>query len=583
MQHPIQNTAAIRSAKNSTDRPASPNHPLLGLLLSTVSVLMVLSSASTAFATNSGWDFDPGSGDWNDPANWTPAVPNGPEDTAIFGISNTTAVSISTNTEVDGITFDPGASAYTITASAGSSLTLSGVGITNNSGIPLNLVTTVGDFGDFVTVVFSNSATAGSNVYILNQRGCSINFFDNSTAGGANIDNFEVNDFGSINFFNSSTAGNSSISNDSEVNFFDNSTLGSAYNQDKGAATSFYNDSTAGNGSIETFEGSGISFYDNSTAGSAAFIGVEQVSSLQFLDNSSAGSAFIGMEGFVELGDSSNAGSATFTGSGYLSFSGSAQGGTARINLFYNPSTFSIGTLDISGHNAPGVTIGSIEGDEDVFLGANNLTVGSNNLSNTFSGLMQDGGANGSFTKIGTGTLTLSGANTYTGGTTVAQGTLVVVSQKASATGSGPIMVDEGTLEGNGKLSGAITVGTGNGAGGFLAPGVDGLGSLRTKSSVTFNSDSTFNCELSPNKQRSDQVAAKGVTINGGAVFSFISIGSKAIPTGTVFTVIENTSRRLTVGTFSNLADGSTFTVGRNTFKANYKGGTGNDLTLTVQ
>ena len=35
-------------------------------------------------------------------------------------------------------------------------------------------------------------------------------------------------------------------------------------------------------------------------------------------------------------------------------------------------------------------------------------------------------------------------------------------------------------------------------------------------------------------------------------------------------------------GTFANLPDGSTFTVGRNTLQANYKGGDGNDLTLTV-
>ena len=34
--------------------------------------------------------------------------------------------------------------------------------------------------------------------------------------------------------------------------------------------------------------------------------------------------------------------------------------------------------------------------------------------------------------------------------------------------------------------------------------------------------------------------------------------------------------------TFVNLADGSTFTVGSNTFQASYEGGNGNDLTLTV-
>ena len=70
---------------------------------------------------------------------------------------------------------------------------------------------------------------------------------------------------------------------------------------------------------------------------------------------------------------------------------------------------FGNGNLDISRHNAPGVTIGSIEGSGAVFLGANNLTVGSNNLNTTFSGVIQDGGANGSFTKVGAGILTFEG------------------------------------------------------------------------------------------------------------------------------------------------------------------------------
>ncbi len=63
--------------------------------------------------------------------------PNGPADTAIFGASNTTGLSLSANTEVDGIVFTPGASSYTISvASFGPAftLTISGAGITNNSG-----------------------------------------------------------------------------------------------------------------------------------------------------------------------------------------------------------------------------------------------------------------------------------------------------------------------------------------------------------------------------------------------------------------------------------------------------------------
>ena len=61
-------------------------------------------------------------------------VPNGPADIATFDLSNTTNVSISASTEVNGIVFTAAATnPYFIAIHDG--LTLSGTGITNNSGI----------------------------------------------------------------------------------------------------------------------------------------------------------------------------------------------------------------------------------------------------------------------------------------------------------------------------------------------------------------------------------------------------------------------------------------------------------------
>ena len=51
---------------------------------------------------------------------------------------------------------------------------------------------------------------------------------------------------------------------------------------------------------------------------------------------------------------------------------------------------------------------------------------------------------------------------------------------------------------------------------------------------------------------------------------------------GTIFTAIDNTATTPIVGTFANLADGSTIIVGSNIFQADYEGGDGNDLALTV-
>jgi len=89
--------------------------------------------------------------------------------------------------------------------------------------------------------------------------------------------------------------------------------------------------------------------------------------------------------------------------------------------------------------------------------------------------------------------------------------------------------------------------------------------------------------KLNSQKAVANKVVALGVTISSGALFSFTDFGGGALAPGTVFTVINNTSATPIAGTFINLADGSTFTSNGNTYKVSYEGGTGNDLTLTVQ
>ncbi|MDQ3198362.1 MAG: hypothetical protein M3Q46_04105 [Verrucomicrobiota bacterium] len=51
---------------------------------------------------------------------------------------------------------------------------------------------------------------------------------------------------------------------------------------------------------------------------------------------------------------------------------------------------------------------------------------------------------------------------------------------------------------------------------------------------------------------------------------------------GLVLTLISNTSANAISGQFSNLPDGAIVTIGGNNFQADYLGGDGNDLTLTV-
>lgn len=219
-------------------------------------------------------------------------------------------------------------------------------------------------------------------------------------------------------------------------------------------------------------------------------------------------------------------------------------------------------------------------------MGANGLTVGSNNLSSVFSGVIQDGGASGgtggSFVKSGKGTLTLSGANTYTGGTTISQGTLSIGNTTGSATGTGPVEVNRGTLAGTGEISGAVTVAAGT-ASAFLAPGAAGrTETLSVQSPLTFGSRAGYKADLNSTTATADEVVAFGVTISSGARISIDDLGSGTLTPGTAFTVISNTAATPIAGTFSNLANGAIMNVNGNTFQASYKGGDGNDLTLTV-
>jgi outer membrane autotransporter protein len=107
---------------------------------------------------------------------------------------------------------------------------------------------------------------------------------------------------------------------------------------------------------------------------------------------------------------------------GRTSFFDNSTGGLARF------ITNSGGVVDISTLTSDGMTAGSIEGAGTYNLGSKKFTVGLNNLTTTVSGVIADGGAaggtGGSLTKDGTGTLTLTGENTYSGGTTINRGTL---------------------------------------------------------------------------------------------------------------------------------------------------------------
>lgn len=246
--------------------------------------------------------------------------------------------------------------------------------------------------------------------------------------------------------------------------------------------------------------------------------------------------------------------------------------GTARVRFDVNGAVPTGSALTVNGSALfqAASTIGSLAGGGNVFMnGSNALTVGGDNTSTTFSGVYQNSGGAAALTKTGGGTLTLSGANTYTGATTVNAGMLAVNGSIAS-----PVTVNSGgTLGGTGTFN-AVTVNNGGTLGPGLSTGIMNTGNL------TLTSGSTLTIEINGPTvgTQYDQVNVTGTVNLGGATLNVV-LGFT--PTaGQVFTIINNDSTDAVTGTFAGLPEGATFTVGGTQFQISYVGS--NDVTLTA-
>ncbi len=187
------------------------------------------------------------------------------------------------------------------------------------------------------------------------------------------------------------------------------------------------------NANISIFNQSGLNFLGTSTAGGANII---NSGTLHFNDSSNAGTANITTtltrtRPDIKFFENTSAANSTIALGDFASlmFFDNSTAANARLegqNGFF--ISFEL-TSGASGDNR--VSAGSIAGNAPIFLGFNQLTVGGNDASTLVSGQIADVVAgeptkNGSIRKIGSGTLTLTGENTYTAGTIVDAGTLQI-------------------------------------------------------------------------------------------------------------------------------------------------------------
>lgn len=171
------------------------------------------------------------------------------------------------------------------------------------------------------------------------------------------------------------------------------------------------------------------------------------------------------------------------------------------------------GTLNLGGFQE---TVGTVQ------LGGGTITNGTVTAS---AYLLQSGtmaatlAGSATATKTGTGTVWLTAASTYSGGTVVSGGTLRVNNTVGSGTGSGAVQVyNGGKLGGNGSISGPVSIHSG----GRLAPG-NSVGT-NTVATLTLNSGSVLEFEFRPDLSANDFTIVTtpgGLTIHGGGLYLY--------------------------------------------------------------
>ncbi|MDR6890899.1 MULTISPECIES: autotransporter outer membrane beta-barrel domain-containing protein [Variovorax] len=333
---------------------------------------------------------------------------------------------------------------------AGEGLTLDGGTLRATSGFATHRAVTLGAGGggvevDPIQVLGLNGAVSGDGALVKTGRGTLVLGSANSHTGGTavNAGSLEAAVAGALGSGPVSVAANASLLFTGSADA-SGVTITAAERGGTGNAgfVRFGGSSSAGNARLVMNNGATAEFRDNASAGNAVIENHGGLSNFSF--NATAGKATITnfADGQINLLNNASAGQANFI---------NRRGGL--IDVFDNATADQATVFNEAGARlrirslaVDGISIGSLSGAGEVILGAKALTTGGLNADTEISGAIS--GTGGSIVKVGSGALTLSGANTYTGGTALRQGRLNVAHNQAL--GSGVLTMDDDTTLGFG-------------------------------------------------------------------------------------------------------------------------------------
>lgn len=227
-------------------------------------------------------------------------------------------------------------------------------------------------------------------------------------------------------------------------------------------------------------------------------------------------------------------------GSTQISASGSTGGAIVAGNQ-YAFSTGGLlmtvnGKLQLNGYNFSFANLSGTAGT----IGNNSpsspsvITIGSDNTSTSYGGTLADGDAASlALTKVGAGTLALSGANTCTGPTTVSNGTLFVSGSLASGTVTA---ANSATLGGTGTIGGAVAINSG----GTLAAGTTSLDALTINNNLLLNGNVVFNISKNPTTTQNQVLGTSSVTYGG--TLTVVNLGGSPLANGDTFQLFPSGS-----------------------------------------